>query len=285
MEANEGRVALRYLGLGAGIQSSAIVEMMVLGILPQVDLAVFSDLEDEPSYVYRQLSYLEGRLQQINVPLVRLHPGSIVEKLLSDTVYMSIPAYAHRDGKRAQLRRQCTEFLKVRVIQGYIKSLLAERGLTRPRRMKTMTAQVVKQGVLVECWLGLTTDEAHRLKPNRKPWIVNRWPLVDLGLTRTQCAIWLKLRGLPVPQKSSCRICPFHDARYWRMLAAEHPNDFASARRVENELLAHRGRFASGIEGAITLHYTGMPLGELVTKGLEEKPALLDVCDAGYCWT
>ncbi len=66
-------VALRYLGLGAGIQSSAIVEMMVLGILPKVDLAVFSDLEDVPSYVYQQLTYLEGRLQQIGVPLVRLH--------------------------------------------------------------------------------------------------------------------------------------------------------------------------------------------------------------------
>ncbi len=73
--------------------------------------------------------------------------------------------------------------------------------------------------------------------------------------------------------------------RYWRMLAAEHPEDFASACRVENELLAHHGRFADGIEGAITLHYTGMPLGELVTKGLEEKPALLDVCDEGFCWT
>ena len=219
------------------------------------------------------------------MPLVRLHPGSIVGKLLSDTVYMSIPAYAHLDGKRAQLRRQCTEFLKVRVIQGYIKGLLAERGLTRPRRMKTMTAQVVKKGVLVECWLGLTIDEAHRLKPNRKPWILNCWPLVDLDLTRNQCALWLAQRGLPVPQKSSCRICPFHDARYWRMLATEHPDDFASARRVENDLLAHRGRFARGIEGAITLHYTGMPLGELVTKGLEEKPALLDVCDEGYCWT
>lgn len=84
---------------------------MVLGILPKVDLAVFSDLEDEPAYVYRQLECLEGRLEQIGVPLVRLHaysaatPGSIVGKLLSDTVYMSIPAYAHLDGKRAQLRQ------------------------------------------------------------------------------------------------------------------------------------------------------------------------------------
>jgi hypothetical protein len=170
---------------------------------------------------------------------------------------MSIPAYAHLDGKRAQLRRQCTEFLKVRVIQGYIKGLLAERGLTRARRMKTMTAQVVKKGVLVECWLGLSIDEEHRLKPNRKPWIINCWPLVDLGLTRNQCAIWLRQRGLSVPQRSSCRICPFHDARYWRMLATEHPEDFAPARRVERALLAHRGRVASGIEGAITLHYTG----------------------------
>ena len=57
-------VALSYLGLGAGVQSSTIVEMMVLGLLPKVDLAVFSDLEDEPSYVYRQLNYLEGRLQR-----------------------------------------------------------------------------------------------------------------------------------------------------------------------------------------------------------------------------
>lgn len=92
--------------LAAGIQSSAIVEMMVLGILPKVDLAVFSDLEDEPAYVYQQLECLEGRLEQIGGLLVRLHacsaatPGSIVGKLLSETTYMSIPAYTHLDGKR-----------------------------------------------------------------------------------------------------------------------------------------------------------------------------------------
>jgi hypothetical protein len=69
------------------------------------------------------------------------------------------------------------------------------------------------------------------------------------------------------------------------MLATEHPDDFASACRVESELLAHRGRFGSRIERAITLHDTEMPLRELVTKGLEEKPGLLDVCDEGQCWT
>ena len=62
-------------------------------------------------------------------------------------------------------RRQCTEHYKIRPIQRKIRELL---GLTKGQR--------VPSGTAVELWLGISTDEAIRMKPSRDRWIQNRCP-------------------------------------------------------------------------------------------------------------
>lgn len=279
--------ALTYLSLGCGVQSSTIAEMVTTGHLPPPDLAIFSDLHDEPAHVYQQLAYLTERLATRQVPVIVLNQPSIVETLLSSTNYTSIPLFIKEpDAPRpGRLRRQCTNQFKAEPIEAYIKSLLNQRGLTRKRRMKTTIADVVKTGVTIECWLGISLDEVHRMKPNRTPWITNRWPLIDFHMSRTACIQWLTNNNLPIPSKSNCRICPYHRTDDWRAMATTRPADFAHVCHIEDQLRAGIGRFAAGLKGEITLSHTGIPLRDLITQ-LEttSEPSLFDICDEGYCW-
>ena len=55
--------------------------------------------------------------------------------------------------------------------------------------------------------LGITKDEVHRMKPNKRKYIVNEFPIVHL--TRDEVIAQYSDWGLPVPVKSGCWLCPF----------------------------------------------------------------------------
>src|SRR5438876_11182137 len=68
----------------------------------------------------------------------------------------------------------------------------------RPRIRKTRPP-------FVEMWVGISAEERDkRCKPSREPWITNRWPLRELGLSRLDCERWLLERYGRVVSKSDC---------------------------------------------------------------------------------
>ena len=56
------------------------------------------------------------------------------------------------------------------------------------------------------------------MKPSFEPLQVNRWPLIERGMTRQNCLSWLDRHDSPRPPKSSCVACPFHSDAEWRRL-------------------------------------------------------------------
>ena len=70
-------------------------------------------------------------------------------------------------------RRQCTDNYKIRPIRRKIREML---GLMKRQR--------VPAGTSVELWLGISTDEAIRMKTSRDTWITNRYPLIEAGMSR-----------------------------------------------------------------------------------------------------
>lgn len=278
-------IEIVYLGLGAGVQSSTLAEMVAEGELAPPDYALFADLEDEPAHVYDQLDYLEARLATRGVPLVRLRPGSIVERLFSDEA-LSIPVYVHYQKAREPVRAQrwCTKLLKIEPAEAYARQVLAERGLAYRVRRPYGEQLRVRQGVTVQAMLGISMDEVHRLRPSRTVWLENVWPLVDRRMTRADCVAWLERRGLPLPGKSNCRICPFHPVASWRAMRRERPGDFEYVVEVERRLNEDRaGAFARAFprDARLTMLRSGS-LAELDT--IEEQATLFDACDEGYCW-
>jgi hypothetical protein len=90
----------------------------------------------------------------------------------------------------------------------------------------------------VNMLLAISGDEAHRMKPARQAYMVYRWPLVDLGLSRKDCLAWLARHGYPTPPKSACIGCPFHGRHndYWRGLRDDRPDEWADAVAADREL-------------------------------------------------
>jgi len=271
-----------YLSVGCGVQSGTLAEMIVEGDAPKIDVAIFADTGDEPDYVYEYKEYLTKRLASVGVDLITVTIGNIIDDLYKDKRSASMPVYTRIDNAKGILRRQCTHEYKIMPIEKAMKAMLVERGLARYSKSK---AVLVNKGVTVEAWLGLSLDEIQRLKPARTKWITNRWVLVEQRMTRLDCINYLNNKNLPVPKKSSCRVCPFHNNEYWRYLKTERPDDWQHVVQVDNDLRNNTITIHASLKSDVYLHKDAIPLEQVDLRSAEDKgqSSFLDMCDEGYC--
>jgi len=168
----------QILSLGAGVQSSALALMAATGwTTERLDAAVFADTQAEPASVYKWLDWLEAEIARSPhpYPVHRVTKGSLTKVALtlrqhSDGVNRwsksVIPCYTlEPDGTKGHMRRTCTHDWKV---QPLIKAQRQIAGIKRGQK---------EMGVI--SWIGISVDEASRMKPSRVPWVEHFCPLVD----------------------------------------------------------------------------------------------------------
>ena len=177
----------------------------------------------------------------------------------SSTRYVDIPVYLKgREGEGDGIgRRQCTDNYKIRPIRRRIRELL---GLRRGQR--------VPSGVSVELWLGISTDEAIRMKPSRDRWITNRYPLIEAGMSRSDCTDWRPARYDRPLERSACLACPFQSRHRWVETKRRWPELFAEAVQIDANL-----REGLALDKTPYLHTLRMPLAEAVTLDEAEMAA------------
>jgi hypothetical protein len=90
--------------------------------------------------------------------------------------------------------------------------------------------------VVVEQVMGISLDEAGRMRDADRRWIRNVYPLIDRRMTRPACLAWLAKQGYPTPPKSACTFCPYHDAAMWRALKRDDPAGFAEACELDDAI-------------------------------------------------
>lgn len=194
-------------------------------ITPMPDCAIFADTGAEPSAVYRQLDYLRTRLP---FPIHVVTGGNLREDLLNGNPRASWgrPPFfvVNDDGRAGQLRRQCTGDYKLDPIRRKVRELV---GLTR---RKSPAYPVVVQ------WIGISVDEVVRAKNSGEPWQLNRFPLLEMDLTRDLCLRWLETNGHPRPPKSACVFCPYRDNAGFGALKRDDPEAFAQAVEVDQKI-------------------------------------------------
>lgn len=133
---------------------------------------------------------------------------------------------------------------------------------------------------------GISTDEPHRATPSRESdGYASAYPLIELGLSRSDCLRVVREAGLPQPPKSSCWFCPYKTTDQWITLRREKPELFEQVVRLERTLNAKReaiGKDRVFISGRCKPIDVAIPdqLG-LFAEWIEEQ----DGCESGYCMT
>ena len=280
--------SLRVVSLGAGVQSSAMLLMGAQGRFgAPPDMAVFADTGNEPPEVYAMVEWLTAN-SGVEVVTVAT-PVTIVEACVNGTDYQGrpfgppIPTFTldRSTGKKGMSTRQCTDQYKITPILQAVRSRL---GLAKGARAPS--------GTVVEMWVGLSADEVQRMKPGRPKWKPNRWPLVEEGLTRSDCAQWWEKHApdnAPPLARSACVICPMHSSREWVSVARQHPSLLEEAAAVEaaiNDREAERRAKSDAPALEYFLHSRRVPLLEAVATDLaidDAQPSLFADTSSGDC--
>lgn len=261
---------LHVISLGAGVQSSAMALMAARGELaPMPSCAIFADTQGEPQSVYKWLDWLEG---QLPFPVHRVTAGNLAAASLKVRVSKAgnkyakhmIPAYLlGADGSKGIQMRQCTLDFKITVIIRRIAQLRKDAG---------------KPPVIQ--WIGISRDEAQRMKPSRVSYIENIWPLVAANITRHGCLSWMKRNGFPVPPRSACVFCPYHSDAEWKRLKLEEPEGFEQAVQYDSDL---RLALRDVTRGTPYLHASRVPLEQVDFDSNGGQPSLFGNECEGMC--
>lgn len=243
---------LNIVSLGAGVQSSTIALMIEAGELPQVDAYIFADTQNEPKAVIQWLDWLET---QLTAPVYRVTTGDLgadfLAALQNEKGRCGQPPFFVRnpdnDGTAAavsggMLWRKCTSEYKLAPIRRKVREL--------------SSGQPVRQ------WIGISLDEAHRMKPSGVKYIKNYYPLVDLRITRGDCLAWMKRHNYPSPPKSACYFCPYTSDGRWIEMKRSAPDEWQRAVEFDEALRKNRSKKinGAGIKGEIFVHRSMKPL-------------------------
>lgn len=242
---------LRVLSLGAGVQSTTLALMAAHGEIEAPDCAIFADTQWEPREVYEHLDRLEKLLP---FPVHRVTNGNIRENIATrrNTTggrFAAIPFHiVNHDGSLGMGRRQCSSEYKLEPIMRKIRDLL---GVGRHSQIPAASVEVI---------IGISRDEAHRMREPRQAYMRNVYPLVELGVRRYDCLLWLQRHGYPEPSKSACIGCPFTSNARWRDRRDNQPQEWQDAVLADRQLRLGDARGMRGIE---YMHRDCVPLDEV----------------------
>jgi len=251
---------MRIFSFGGGVQSMAA---LVLAKQGKIDFRAFvfsnvgadSENPDTISYFgsvalpFAQANHLE--LHEIK--RTTNSEETLYHRLLRENNSIVIPVHMPSG---APGTRNCTKSFKIAVI----------------RKWLGKGSHVVGLGISLDEFQRMRNDSGYKN-------IVNEYPLIDLKLTRSACIDIIKSEGLPVPPKSSCWFCPFHNMAAWQEIRRNKPELFQKA--VELEALLNEKR-AKLKRDKVWLTQKAKPLSQVVADQpllfVEEEP-----CDSGYC--
>ena len=247
---------MTVVSLGGGVQSTVMPLMAGGGAFGRApDCAIFADTGWEPPTIYEHLDWLADKLR---FPLHVVDNGRSLREDAKALVnhsgnesFIDIPVYLKgRDGSGDGMgRRQCTEHYKVRPVRRKIRRLL---GLRKRQR--------IPSGTTVELWLGISTDEAIRMRTSRDRWIRNRYPLIESGMSRQDCLDWWDARYDRPLERSACVGCPYQSRQRWVETKRRFPELFDEAVEIDSNM---RGNLAFAKEPY--LHPMRIPLAEAVS--------------------
>lgn len=204
---------MKVLSFGAGQQSTALALMSCDNVLhpgkfpvPVYDAIIFCDLGGEREWVYKQVDFVRQVCYMVRIPFFILKDKNLkvdyFERYGQQRV-SAIPFWSiDENGRKGKMRRHCTIDYKIIQIQNFVRWNLL--GYKKGQRLK------LEDIGAHEMHIGFTAEERQRIFESKNKLFINKYPMVDMGLTRKDNYAYvvenwgLKTRG------SACLFCPFH---------------------------------------------------------------------------
>ncbi|MFD9781913.1 phosphoadenosine phosphosulfate reductase [[Kitasatospora] papulosa] len=267
---------IRTVSYGGGVQSTAL---LVLAAQGRIDFRTFlmANVGDDSEHP-ATLRYLDEYAR----PYAAEHG---IELVLLDRVMV-------RSGETRTLHGQLTKegsrslAIPVRMSNG----APGTRSCTADFKIKVIGRELKRRGATKEApatiGIGISLDEIHRANNRRcEPHEEIVYPLLDLGLRRTDCARIIADAGLPVPPKSSCYFCPFHRPETWHDMRRNEPELFEKSCQLEDLLNERRDELG---KDHVYLTRFNKPLRQAIPDGVDLLPMFDEAdgaCDSGWCMT
>ena len=214
---------------GGGVNSTAMLVQCVQRHEP-VDLVLFADTggEKPETYAFRDVFAAWWKAHS-GAPFISVRASSKDESLEAECLRIkSLPSKAYGYSK-------CSMRWKIEPQDKFVNNW-------EPARVAW------KNGERVTKLVGFDAGEAHRTTGTTRDLhkYLYRYPLIEWGMARKECAESIVAAGLPVPPKSSCFFCPNMGQQEILDLRDQHPDLLARALAMEENWVPTDG---SGIKG------------------------------------
>ncbi len=244
------------MSYGGGKQTVAMVTLVLEGKLQKPDVIVMADTGREVQTTFEYLN----RIVQPALKAIGLQVEIAGHEYSHHDLYNSgdllLPAFTRQSGSVGKMPTFCSNEWKQRVIRRWLR----ERGVND-----------------TDVWLGISLDEAERMKSSRLNWYRHVYPLIEITpMHRSQCVTQIQKFGWEVPNKSRCYMCPNQSALAWKDLRRRNDGDFEKAAQLENEVRQK--------DQHVYFHPLAIPLEQAVEQS-ELQTDMFDGCDSGYCFT
>ena len=222
---------LRVVSFGAGVQSTVMLLMAAKGeITPRPDLAIFADTQFEPPEIYEHLDWCKTELKRLTNDQVKLEITTAGDLRRNEEQGLNVLGQAYNTipffTDTGLGRRQCTTDYKIRPIRRLVR-----------KKLGILPKKKVPKDVIVEQWIGISTDELERIKESRDKWTINRFPLIELGMSRGSCLEWFNKNYPDRPLvKSACIACPYHNNSMWRDMKKNQPEIWEEACKFDETI-------------------------------------------------
>ncbi len=257
---------MEYVSYGGGAPSLALIILNIQGKIKPItkrdtiDEIIFVDTGWEDSDTIKNLAPVKEYVEKHGVKFTILEPiyGSLetyLENSIPAKKDIPIPYFMrNKENKPAMARRQCTGHWKIRTINQYIKQNYSPCG------------RVVQLGIHAKEW--------QRMRDAKYKRDINRYPLVDLDLSRSDCQTIVSEAGLPSLPKSGCVGCPYLPPSRLIDIKTRNPKDFERALKID-KLLQKQGK---------GLHHNLRPLDKVISQQQFDLGELDYSCESGYCF-
>ena len=223
--------SVNIVSYGAGVDSTAmILRMLDEGVM--IDHVVFADTGGELPETYKTVKIMKKFLESRNtaIPLTTVYNFSL-ETLFDRCIRRRVfPDTFHR---------WCTRDFKVRPIHKFYKKNF--------------------KGYHINEYLGIDAAETKRCRTAQEDFITKHYPLVDWGMNRLDCEIYIADKKFPTVIKSGCHFCPYNSQKRWDFIEKLHPKHFKLSKLLERK----------------SKHYPGKKL-------IRQSKATDDICGNGF---